>query len=173
MAIIAGNEMIPGHRIPGRRPGPLTKNLSALLLCLSLSALDANAAEIHLDDPVAAIPPGITDVYRCGQWKWDGSEGDYRVLYFDFHYGNSLLYIQWIKSPRLSDGERELVYTLSVPEFNANDHIELSFAKPRCIATRDGIRFVIHAWSGHEEKTRRFDLRLFQQPGQYRMRPGT
>lgn len=134
---------------------------------LVLAPVPAGAAKIDLTDRIASIPTHISEVSRCGRWQSGGAEGYYRVLYSEFYSGNSLLYVQWMKPESLP----ELVYTLSIPEFNADDHIELTFDKPRCIETAQGIRFSINALSGHDGKHRRYDLRVFHEPGKYRIRP--
>jgi hypothetical protein len=58
----------------------------------------------------------------------------------------------------------ELVHILSIPDFNADDHIELMLDKPRCIDTAQGSRSSIKALSGHG-KYGRFDLQIFHEPG--------
>jgi hypothetical protein len=137
----------------------------ALLLC----AGPAVAAFIDLNDRIESIPSYISEVYRCGHWQSGGTEGYYRVLYAEYYYGNSLLYVQWLKP----ESPPQLIHTLSIPEFNADDHIELTFDKPRCIESARGIRFSINALSGHDGKRRRFDLQIFHQPGKYRIRNAT
>lgn len=137
----------------------------ALVLCAGQVA----AAFIDLDDKIESIPPYISEVYRCGHWKSGGTEGYYRVLYAEYYYGNSLLYVQWLKP----ESPPELIHTVSIPEFNADDHIELTFDKPRCIESAQGIRFSINALSGHDGKHRRFDLQIFHEPGKYRIRNAT
>lgn len=140
--------------------------LVALLFALALQPVSAAAAFIDLNEKIESIPPYISEVYRCGRWNSAGREGYFRVLYADFYFGNSLLYVQWMQP----GSPPELVHTLSIAEFNANDHIELTFDKPRCIETAQGIRFSIKALSGHDGKYRRFDLRIFHEPGKYSIR---
>lgn len=140
--------------------------LFALLSALALQSVPATAALINLNEKIESIPPYISEVYRCGRWQSAGREGYFRVLYAEFYFGNSLLYVQWMKP----ESPPELVHTLSIPDFNADDHIELTFAKPRCIETAQGIRFSIKALSGHDGKYRHFDLRIFHEPGNYRIR---
>lgn len=145
----------------------MKKPISAILMGLTLGNGSAVGAEIHLADEIAAIPPKITDVYHCGRWENGNSAGSYRIVYVEFHYGNSLLYVQWIQEATPDDATKHILHTLSIDEFNANDHIELSFGKPECIETVDGIRFNIEAESGHDGMRHVFDLRVGSEFGRY------
>lgn len=145
------------------------KRRCATWLALLLLPWPAWAAFIDLNDRIESIPPYISEVYRCGHWQEGEREGYFRVLYAEFYYGNSLLYVQWMEpgSPPV------LLHTLSIPEFNANDHIELSFEKPQCVESAQGIRFFIEAQSDHDEALHRFDIQIFREPGRYRIREVT
>lgn len=74
------------------------------------------------------------------------------MIYVEFFNGNSLLYIQWMQDFTPSDPSRHVLHTVSIDEFNANDHIELTFGKPKCLETENGIRFNIRAESEHDGK---------------------
>ena len=144
------------------------KILSLVIILVILLGVDPIlAAEIHLENEIAAIPAKITNIYNCGSWKNAKSEGFYRIVYIDFYLGNSLLYIQWMKDYTLEDPTRRVLHTLSIDEFNANDHIELTFDKPECIETQNGIKFRIEAQSGHNEKRHLFDLQVSNEFGKY------
>lgn len=138
---------------------------------LSLIPLPAISAPIDQTDTIAAIPAEIAEVYRCGHWKHAGDEGHFRVIYFDFHYGNSLLYLQWIKETPQNANPYRVIRTLSIPEFNADDHLELIFKKPVCQKTTKGIAFDIAAESGHDQTIHRFRLTVFAEPGKYALKP--
>ena len=127
------------------------------------------AAEIHLQEEIASIPAKVSDIHLCGHWKSTNADGIYRIVYIDFYYGNSLLYIQWIRDFTLDDPARHTVHTLSIAEFNANDHIEITFDKPACVETDDGIRFSIDALSGNDETRHHYDLRVYHPFGSYRL----
>ena len=144
------------------------RSLTVLLLALLFLPLKATPAEIRIADAIEAIPNYITEIYQCGRWKVAASEGYFRVIYVDFYFGNSLLYVQWVKDTISPTGPtREVVKTLSITEFNANDHIEFMFKKPKCLTTKGGIKFNIIADSGHDEKTHRFKLKFFSEPGRH------
>lgn len=150
----------------------MKKLLRAIVVLSALFGSEgiAVAAEIHLDQDIAAIPPKITDIYNCGHWKAEKSEGFYRLIYVEFHYGNSLLYVQWMQDFTSGDPSRHVLHTLSIDELNANDHIELTFEKPKCMETKDGIRFNIEAESGHDGKRHRFALRVHNEFGKYSLK---
>ena len=142
------------------------------MLVLLIANNQATAAQIHLDDEMAAIPAKITNIDSCGHWKKGGVEGIYRVIYVEFYYGNSLLYIQWLRDFTYDDPTRHVMHTLSIDEFNADDHIELTFDKPKCIETDRGIRFQITADSGNDESEQKylFDLQVDNEFGKYSIR---
>lgn len=151
----------------------MKKLVSIFLLLISLNSFPSGgvyAAAIHLDKDIQTIPAYITDIYLCGHWKHGKAEGAYRIVYVEFYYGNSLLYIQWVKDFTSNDITRHVMQTLSIDEFNADDHIELTFDKPRCIETGDGIKFDIEAISGHDDKTHRFTLQIEQGFGKYHIK---
>ena len=144
------------------------RTFMAFLFALVFFSPKANAGAIHLADDIASIPPYISNIEPCARWKTVDGEGYYRVIYVDFYHGNSLLYIQWVKETiSSSDYNREVIKTLSIDEFNGDDHIEFMFKKPHCFPTKDGARFHIMASSGHDEKMHSFQLRVFSEPGKY------
>lgn len=142
-------------------------HLVALLVLLT--SLPAWSARIDLDERIAEIPPYITSVNTCGHWYDETGNYLFRILHAGFFQGNSLLYVQWLKEGGPSP---ELIQTVSIPEFNADDHIELTFANPRCVATRQGIRLNIVAESGHDQEKHYFALEVFREPGKYRLTEG-
>jgi hypothetical protein len=147
------------------------KTVVRLLLLVAglLAAPGLPAAEIHLDQEIDAIPATFSDMYICGHWKNDEGEGVYRVIYAEFYFGNSLLYIQWLKDFTLEQPSRKVLHTVSIAEFNANDHIELMFDKPQCIPTSTGIQFNVHADSGQDGKAHVFELSVAHDFGDYQI----
>ena len=85
------------------------------------------------------------------------------TMRLDFFQGCSLLYIQWVKG-----GEHpKIVYTLSIDEFNADDHIELLFDAPVCKATSKGIDLELNADSGHDGLKHKIKIKVFHKFGKY------
>ena len=147
----------------------MKKNVVIVLVFIVLSLLAANvySAQIDLNDEINNIPSKISNMYTCGHWKYEGKTGFYRIIYIEFHYGCSLLYIQWMLDGEINDGNTKVLHTLSIKEFNANDHIEFTFQKPECKETKDGIKFNITANSGHDMKKHNIELNIFHKFGKY------
>lgn len=144
------------------------RTLIAIVFVVLFFPLKAISAQIHLTETIEEMPYYITDVYQCGRWRLADGEGYFRIVYIDFYFGNSLLYVQWVKDTIPPNGHtREVIKTLSISEFNADDHIEFMFKKPRCKRTKDGVEFDITADSGHDEEIHKFKLRIFSEPGKY------
>ena len=141
--------------------------LALLSLALLLGGAPARAARIDVDERIAQIPAFITGVSTCGHWHDEHGNYLFRILHAGFFQGNSLLYVQWLRE---GGAAPELLHSVSIAEFNADDHIELIFAQPRCIATRHGIRLNIVAESGHDLKKHHFRLEVSREPGKYRLR---
>jgi hypothetical protein len=146
--------------------------IGAMILLGAIAGTLANAlaAEIHLEKEIEQLPAKITNVYNCGHWASDKDEGFFRVVYVEYFYGCSLLYIQWVKDFTSKDPTRHVMHTLSIQEFNADDHIELTFDRPECKETKDGIQFDMVAESGHDGKKHRFDLQVHSAFGKYSMK---
>ncbi len=138
-----------------------------IILCLLVGNESIGAAEIHILNEINAIPAKVTDIYHCGNWENDKLKGFYRIVYIDFYLGNSLLYIQWVKDFTIDDPTRHILQTISIDEFNADDHIELTFDKPECMETENGISFKIETQSGHDMKTYLYDLQVSNEFGKY------
>ena len=102
-----------------------------MVVTFSAITTSVKAAMIHYTDNIENIAPDITDMYVCGRWKHHGVEGYYRVVYVNFYYGNSLLYVQWVEDLKEPSNRPKLLHTLSISEFNADDHIEMTFEKPQ------------------------------------------
>jgi hypothetical protein len=119
----------------------------AMLVISSTKTPSVKAAGIHFTNRIESIAPEITDVYECGRWQQNNLDGYYRVVYVGFYNGNSLLYVQWVKDPDFSGSSHtpKILHTLSIAEFNTDDHSEMTFAKPQCKENNHGISFAINA----------------------------
>lgn len=148
------------------------KLLRASLLSASLVGLapPVSAAAIDEEVRIAGIPAWVTSIVSCGHYSADSGVRYFRILYAAFVRGNSLLYVQWM-GQGYAAAEPESLFTLTLPEFDSDDHGELTFPMPRCVETRQGIRLHIVARSGHDNRLHRFELRLGRLPGQYSLRP--
>lgn len=67
----------------------------------------------------------------------------------------------------LRNPTRQTLYTLSIKEFNADDHQELTFDKPKCVEDESGIHLKIAAESAHDGSNRLFDLAVYHELGKY------
>ena len=138
------------------------------IVALLIIQSNVHSAEIHLDDEMSHIPAKISNLYTCGHWKYDGKTGFYRIVNVDWHYGCSLLYIQWMLGYEHTGGLRtEVLHTLSIREFNADDHIEFTFDKPECLDTKDGIKLDIVANCGHTTDKHHIKIEIFSEFGKY------
>lgn len=148
----------------------IVRAIAAVAMALLFLPTSSVSAQIELLEKIENIPDYVTEVYPCGHWYSADSEGYFRIIYIDFYYGNSLLYIQWVKASYSAEPSPEIVTTASISEFNADDHIELTFPKPVCKEMKDGVELVIKAESGHDENEHHFKLRVFLEPGKYSLK---
>jgi len=149
----------------------MIKIASILILCFVTIFSSVEGAENHFKEEIEKIPFEISDVWTGGTWEYNNGFGYYRVIYVGFHYGCSLLYIQWLRdwaAPGVED--RRVVYTLSIDEFNRDDHISITFKKPKCKELKRGLLFDIDARNGNEENKRhRYRLKIFSEFGKYEL----
>jgi hypothetical protein len=138
-----------------------------IVLFILLLPLYGNCAQIHFDKEIENIPANVTDIYSCGYWEYGGNSGYYRIIYLEFFRGCSLVFVQWMLRDDAGGGSTKVKHTLSIKEFNADDHIELIFDKPICKPTPNGIDIEVDAESGHDLKKRRIKIQIFHKYGKY------
>jgi hypothetical protein len=138
-----------------------------IVIFIFLLPLYGNCAQIHFDKEIENIPASVTDIYSCGFWEFEGDSGYYRIIYFEFFRGCSLLFVQWMLGYDVGGGSTKVMHTLSIKEFNTNDHIELTFDKPICKPTANGIDLEINTESGHDNKKHKVKIKIFHKYGNY------
>ena len=139
------------------------KIISIIIFIITCFQTPAFCAQILFNEQIDKISPYISNIKTCGSWNYDGKRGYYRVIHVGFFNGCSLLYIQWVK-----EGEHpKVVYTLSIDEFNADDHIEFLFDSPICKAISKGINIELNAVSGHDDIKRKIKIKVFHKFGTY------
>lgn len=122
---------------------------------------------VCLQKEIEAIPEMVSEVFNCGRWEYHGQKGFYRIVYIEFYRGCSLLYVQWMKERNFTDGSTKVLHTLSIDEFNADDHIEITFDRPECEQTDKGIKLKMITDSGNDDKKRTVEVDVFYEFGKY------
>ncbi len=148
----------------------LKKNVKVSLaiigfLVLSFSTKDCFCAEFSFNELMKYNNDYISNIYTCGEWEFGDKKGYYRIIYVNFLYGCSWLYIQWMKD-FCCDGTTKSFFTLPV---YTNDHHENTFDIPQCISTQDGIKVMYSAENGHDQKLYNVSINVFQDIGKYKI----
>ena len=107
----------------------------------------------------------ISNIYTCGSWKNNELSGFYRIIQYDFLFGCSWLYIQWMKDYKYDDTTKAL-HTLSI---YTNDHHENTFEVPKYKATPTGIKLFYEAINGHNNKKYNIEIDVFNEFGKHKL----
>jgi hypothetical protein len=128
------------------------------------------SAKINLDNEIKNIPAKIQNILSIGKWVYNKQTGYYRVIHIESYNGCSLLYIQWLINNKSSNYNQKILHTLSIKEFNADDHIELTFPMPRIVKLKNSIKIYITAESGHDDQEHSYEIDILSQFGKYKFK---
>lgn len=149
----------------------IIKYLMQLNLCFVIFfyCASANSAAIQLTPEIEKLAPYVTQMVSLGNWYVNEQAGYYRIIYINWYYGNSLLYVQWMQNPNQQENLPKTVYTLSIEEFNRDDHLELEFKMPKIKLDRDGLTLFVNATNSHDQKIYHYKIKIFKKPGCYNL----
>lgn len=139
-----------------------------ILYFIILCAVNSNAysAMFSYETLMNQHSDHITNIQTIGNWKYTNQKGFFRIIYVEYLYGCSWLYIQWMKEFS-GEGFTEIIKNISIYD---NDHHDNTFDKPRIIENEKGILIEYNADSGHDQKKYRIEIQVFNEPGQYKLR---
>jgi hypothetical protein len=141
------------------------KRMLLLVHLLIYSSISSNAvaAEFSYLRLLKDHSESITNIFPCGTWKDKNKNGYYRIIYSEFLYGCSWLYIQWMHmNPNL--GYAEIDYTVEI--YN-NDHHENIFSLPVCQETSNGILLSYKEDNGHDGHSYDVIVNIMNEVGKY------
>lgn len=135
------------------------------ILIILLITIQSFSAQWDYEHIVTNNFDKVTDVFTCGRWEDEEKSGVYRVIYTEFLYGCSWLYIQWIQINSIGSQDK-VIHTLSIYD---NDHHENLFEKPNFKENESGITLNYQASNGHSGTKTDIELNVFHEIGKYKL----
>ncbi|MBN1907082.1 MAG: hypothetical protein JW927_18530 [Deltaproteobacteria bacterium] len=153
---------------PGVRAAAMKKIITITIFLLFIITNNASSAMFSFERLMQSHSAHITSIQSLGHWDYKIEKGFYRVIYVEFLYGCSWLYIQWMQDYS-NEGYTKAIKTLTIYD---NDHHENTFEQPKIIENKNGLLISYIAENGHEIENNKYkvEIQIFNEPGKYKIK---